>query len=63
MALYKMMKGDEPQGLNSKGQTTEDGTENELRTMMRDPKYWRDRDPAFIQKVTDGFQKIYGNQA
>lgn len=29
--------------------------------MMRDPKYWRDQDPSFIKKVTEGFQKVYGN--
>ena len=27
--------------------------------MMRDPRYWRDRDPSFVQKVTEAFQKMY----
>lgn len=35
-------------------------TEGELHTMMRDPKYWREKDPAFIAKVTDGFKALYG---
>lgn len=30
-----------------------------LAKMMQDPKYWRDRDPAFIAKVTEGFQDLY----
>jgi hypothetical protein len=34
--------------------------EKDLHSMMRDPRYWRDKDPSFIAKVTDGFQKIYG---
>jgi len=34
-------------------------TERELREMMNDPRYWKDRDPAFIKEVTEGFQKIY----
>ncbi len=61
MALYNMMKA------NSKSQIAKDngGTfdaldENGLRQMMQNPRYWRDRDPAFIAKVSDGFQKIYG---
>ncbi len=34
-------------------------SERELREMMNDPRYWKDRDPAFIKEVTEGFQKIY----
>ena len=34
-------------------------TERDLREMMNDPRYWKDRDPAFIKEVTEGFQKIY----
>ena len=29
--------------------------------MIRDPRYWRDKDPAFINQVTQGFQRRYGN--
>lgn len=35
-------------------------TEKELREMMRDPKYWRDRDPETVRKIEDGFKKLYG---
>lgn len=60
LTLHKMMKGKEPalQSAESKADMSLD--EKELSSMMRDPKYWRDKDPAFIQKVTDGFKKIYG---
>jgi len=34
-------------------------SEKELREMMNDPRYWKDRDPHFIKQVTDGFQQIY----
>lgn len=37
-------------------------TERDLQSMMRDPKYWRDQDPSFVQKVTEGFQKLYGRK-
>ena len=34
-------------------------SERELREMMNDPRYWKDRDPNFIKQVTEGFQQIY----
>ena len=35
-------------------------SEQDLQAMMRDPRYWRDRDPSFVAQVTDGFRKMYG---
>lgn len=35
-------------------------TEEELREMMRDPRYWRQRDPDFVKRVTDGFRALVG---
>lgn len=32
--------------------------EEELRTMMRDPRYWRTREPDFVRRVTEGFRKL-----
>lgn len=60
IALERMMKGGEP-SLQTKSETAP-ATEGqaELSTMMRDPKYWREKDPAFIAKVTQGFQNLYG---
>lgn len=34
-------------------------TEADLAKMMKDPRYWRDRDPQWIEKVTRGFQELY----
>lgn len=60
MALYKMMQADEP-GLKLKSGTAAGAgsDESDLLAMMKNPKYWRDRDPAFIAKVTTGFEKLY----
>ena len=33
-------------------------TEDQLREMMRDPRYWRTREPEFIKRVTDGFRAL-----
>ena len=60
MALYRMMKGQEP-GITPKPETAGgDVSEGDLSAMMRDPRYYRERDPSFVAKVTEGFQKIYG---
>ena len=33
--------------------------EQDLVQMMRDPRYWRERDPEFVRRVTDGFSALY----
>lgn len=61
MALYRMMKGDTPAIAKNADLRGESSTQTlDLQAMMRDPKYWRDQDPSFIAKVTEGFQKMYG---
>ncbi len=63
IALYDMMKGE---GQVSVSESLRgDGTDRntlDLQSMMRDPKYWRDQDPSFIAKVTEGFKKLYGEK-
>lgn len=58
LALHKMMQSHEPALTRSSLPAGHDGTD-ELKAMMRDPRYWRDRDPAFIRQVTDGFSRLY----
>ncbi|MCB9982443.1 MAG: hypothetical protein H6861_02040 [Rhodospirillales bacterium] len=59
LALYKMMKSEEP-GLKKQSENPSNINEQDLQSMMRDPKYWRDKDPAHIAKVTQGFKDMYG---
>lgn len=33
--------------------------EKELNAMMSDPRYWREKDPQFIARVTDGYKRLY----
>jgi len=61
LALHRMMKGDAP-SVAPRGGSTQAG-EMDLQAMMRDPKYWRDRDPSFIAKVTEGFERMYGKSS
>ena len=34
--------------------------EESLRRLMRDPRYWRDKDPAVLDQVSQGFRRLYG---
>ncbi len=27
--------------------------------MMKDPRYWRDHDPAFVGRIRDGFKRLF----
>lgn len=58
LAMHKMMSGTEPALLRN-GRDKGLPTEDELKEMMRDPRYWRDRDPGFVEKVREGFRQIY----
>lgn len=61
MALHRIMKGGEPDMASVSGDEASHGlSEQDLQTMMRDPRYWRDRDPAYIARVTKGFSRLYG---
>jgi len=59
LALERMMKSEEP-SLKKAGEAPAAPDEKDLNAMMRDPRYWRERDPAFVAKVTDGFRQMYG---
>lgn len=58
-ALHRMMGEGEPGLLNNAAPGGSDLSEEGLRKMMRDPRYWRDHDPALVRKVTQGFHRLY----
>lgn len=60
----RVKTGEKPIPVNLSGGNVPGGgkTEDELNTMMQDPKYWREKDPAFIDEVTKGFQALYNDQ-
>lgn len=63
LALHRMMEaGGEPplkrDGGGGEGPAPSD--EAELRRMMRDPRYWRTREPELVRRVTDGFRRLVG---
>lgn len=62
MALYNMMKNNIKSPMARDGGASFDALdESALKKMMQDPKYWRDRDPSFIARVSEGFQRLYGD--
>ena len=56
--VYKMMQSMEPNVFMDKNET-QNLTDDMLRDMMRDPKYWRDHDEEYIRKIENGFKKLY----
>ncbi|MBQ8255683.1 MAG: hypothetical protein IJY99_01825, partial [Alphaproteobacteria bacterium] len=57
-SIYKMMQSMEPH-VNTDKNETKNLTDDDLRRMMRDPKYWRDNDVEYIRKIENGFKKLY----
>ncbi|MDW2958346.1 MAG: hypothetical protein R8M37_00860 [Alphaproteobacteria bacterium] len=57
-SIYKMMQSMEPSVKTDKNET-QNLTDDDLRRMMRDPKYWRDGDTEYIRKIENGFKKLY----
>jgi hypothetical protein len=59
LAMHRMMSEGEPSLVRGGLATDAAPTEVELKEWMRDPRYWRDQDPSFIEKVRQGFRKRY----
>ena len=57
-SVYKMMQSMEPNVATDKN-AADVLSDDALRRMMRDPKYWRDADPEYVRKIENGFKKLY----
>jgi len=62
VALHQMMQAPEPAVLSDGDAAQVELDEAALSQMMRDPRYWRERDPDLVARVTDGFQRLYQSQ-
>jgi len=60
LALHAMMAKGEP-SLAREAAPAENVDEQALRKMMRDPRYWRSREPEYVKRVSDGFKRLFGN--
>jgi len=57
LALHEMMQKGEP-AIARQAEVPTPADESELRSMMRDPRYWRTREPEFVKRVTEGFRRL-----
>ena len=57
-SIWKMMQSMEPD-VSTGNFARKNLSDDDLRQMMRDPKYWRDRDPEYVRKIESGFKKLY----
>ena len=59
-ALERLMDAGEP-GLGGHGGEGPAGaaTLDGLRRLQGDPRYWRDRDPALVRQVMEGYRRLY----
>ncbi|MDO8606946.1 MAG: hypothetical protein Q7R40_10450 [Phaeospirillum sp.] len=60
--LHRLMGSGEPSLGRVPTAKDEGSSEEQLKKMLQDPRYWKTRDPAFIAKVTSGFRRLYGEE-
>jgi len=60
-AMEKLMKTSGP-GSFEGSPPGDQLTLGELRNMQNDPRYWREKDPVFIKKVQEGYQRLYNRK-
>lgn len=61
LAMHQMMQSREPEIGGTGRETGAPVAAGDLAQMMKDPRYWRERDPTFIARVTDGFKQLYSD--
>ena len=59
VAMHRMMEGEEPGLLRDAARVEESINEMSLKQLMRDPRYWKHQDPAIVEKVREGFRRLY----
>jgi hypothetical protein len=58
IALHRMMSSNEP--VISKDRMSEEAlSEDKLKQMMQDPRYWREKDKDYVAQISNGFKKLY----
>lgn len=59
LAMERMMSNGEPGLVRDGDSSASVATEADLKKLMRDPRYWRDQDPSTVDRVREGFRKLY----
>ena len=58
LTLHRLMETGEP-GIGTGAGTGPGIGENSVKDLMNSPRYWRDRDPATVEQVRQGFKALY----
>lgn len=58
--LHRLMGSDEPSLGRAPSPRDDGASEEQLKKMLQDPRYWKTKDSAFIAKVGAGFRRLYG---
>ena len=61
-AVEQLVDSETPEEIWTTKNGTPKITDEELREMMKDPKYWKDQDPEYVKKVENGFKKLYSDK-
>lgn len=63
MTLYKMMCGERENAVLPRGESApRNDSEEDLKRLMQNPKYWKQQDPEWVKRVEDGFKRLYGGK-
>ena len=61
MTMYKMMTNAREESVLPRTETSiPSDTEDSLKRLMQDPRYWKKQDPELVKRVTEGFKRLYG---
>ena len=61
LTMYRMMTSNSEESvLPRSGNTVPQDSEETLKRLMQDPKYWKQQDPALTKRIEDGFKRLYG---
>jgi len=61
LAMYQMMQNQQEAPVLSRANTAAiPDTEESLKRLMQDPKYWKQQDPELVKRVEAGFKRLYG---
>lgn len=60
IALYRMMNGNREANILPSTPNKPTDSEEVLRRLMQDPKYWKYQDPDLIKRIENGFKQLYG---
>ena len=61
LTMYKMMSSEQETPLLPRSDISQPmDTEESLKRLMQNPKYWKQQDPELVRRVENGFKRLYG---